>query len=94
MYESRTRSSPLSSLVFLRSEKGAEGKEGTTGPEFTSARSPFADLRSFLFLSSLQNDSLNQLHAIANSTTITTKAYNLAEGIVKSGYSLAEPVLG
>ncbi|KAL7416224.1 hypothetical protein BDY24DRAFT_378866 [Mrakia frigida] len=40
------------------------------------------------------NDSLNQLHAIANSTTITTKAYNLAEGIVKSGYSLAEPVLG
>ena len=42
----------------------------------------------------IQNDGLNQLHAIANSTNITTKAYSLAEGIVKTGYSYAEPVLG
>jgi ElaB/YqjD/DUF883 family membrane-anchored ribosome-binding protein len=40
------------------------------------------------------SDTINQIHAVVNSTNVTTKAYAIAEGLVKSGYSLAEPVLG
>lgn len=41
-----------------------------------------------------QSDSVKQFQDIVHSTNITTKAYALAENLVKTGYSLAEPVLG
>jgi hypothetical protein len=40
------------------------------------------------------SDSIAQLHAVVTSTNVTTKAYNVAESLVKTGYSYAEPLLG
>lgn len=42
----------------------------------------------------LQSDSIHQFQGIVHSTNITTRVYAIAENIVKTSYSLAEPVLG